>query len=130
VLQCVAICCNVLRCVAVCCTVLPCVAIRCSALQCVALCCNVLPFVAVRCNVLQCVAMCCGALHNPFHEAQESVALSGLSRFLDIGLSCRSLFTFVRLFYMSLVTDSSLFCSTQETYIHDVLFSNKRDTYT
>ena len=40
-LQCVAVCCNVLQCVAVCCSVL----------QCVAVCCNVLQCVAVRCFV-------------------------------------------------------------------------------
>ena len=37
-LQCVAVCCNVLQCVAVCCNVLQCVAVCCSVLQCVAVC--------------------------------------------------------------------------------------------
>jgi len=38
VLQCVAVCCNVLQRVAVCCSVLQCVAVCCSVLQCVAVC--------------------------------------------------------------------------------------------
>jgi len=61
-LQCDAVCCNVLQCVAMCCNVLQCVAICCNVLQCVAVRCSVftlgimyftlvsLLFVAVRCS--------------------------------------------------------------------------------
>jgi len=53
VLQCVAMCCNVLQCcVAGCCRVLQGVAVRCSTLQ----------YVAVRCSLLQSVAVCCSLL--------------------------------------------------------------------
>ena len=48
VLQCVAVCCQVLHLVAVCCSALQCVAVGCSVLQCVAVC----------FNVSQCVAVC------------------------------------------------------------------------
>jgi len=63
VLQCVAVCCNVLQCVAFTMT-LQCVAVCCSALhgvvftmtvQCVAVCYSVLQCVALCCSVLQCV---------------------------------------------------------------------------
>jgi len=63
-LQCVA---SVLQCVAVCCDLLCCdlnVLLRMHrvSLQRVALCCRVLQFVAVCCSVLQCVAVCCDLL--------------------------------------------------------------------
>ena len=82
-MQCVAVCCNVLQCA--CCSiswggihdcmvnaedkgevifVMQCVAVCCSVLQCqqcVAVCCSVLQCVAVCCSVLQCVAVCVAA---------------------------------------------------------------------
>jgi len=72
-LQCVAVCCNVLQCVAVCCSVLAhlqsptClglwyVAVCCSVMQCVAVCCSVLQCIAVTCSVMQCATVCCSVL--------------------------------------------------------------------
>jgi len=87
-LQCVAVCCNVMQCDAECCALMQSVArtawcvnimkprlIKCcmisisiglgllfSALQCVAVCCSVLQCVAVCCSVLQCVTVCYSVL--------------------------------------------------------------------
>jgi len=69
-LQCVAVCCDILRCVAV----LQCVLRNasslftcryfqgCSVLQCVAVCCSVMQCVAVCCSMLQCVAVYCSVV--------------------------------------------------------------------
>jgi len=57
-LQCVAMCCNVLQCVAMCCSASQCVALCCSVLQGVAVCCSVLQCVTVPCSVVRCVAVC------------------------------------------------------------------------
>ena len=67
-LQCVAVCCNVLQCVAVC-GKDKIVESKSLVLQCVAVCCSVLQWqdcwehescLAACCSVLQCVAVCCG----------------------------------------------------------------------
>ena len=76
--QCVAVCINVLQCTAVsytgcnrrvaCCSAFSQVsythvsAVCCSALRCVTVWCSVLQCVAVYCSVLQCIAVCCNAL--------------------------------------------------------------------
>jgi len=51
----------VLQCVAVCCNLLPRVAVCRSASQCAAVCPSASQYVAVCCSVLQCVAVCCSA---------------------------------------------------------------------
>ena len=79
-LQCVAVCCNVLQLCHICDAAavyeLLCIAVCCSVLRCVAVCCRMLQFchmcdaevvyellcIAVCCVVLQCVALCCSVL--------------------------------------------------------------------
>ena len=96
-LQCVAVCCDVLirrigytqqgllQCIVVCCSVLHCAAFCCSVLQCVAVCCNMLQCVADCGSVLQCVAVCCIVF---VREIGYGVASTG--RLLKIvGLFCK-----------------------------------------
>ena len=61
-LQCVAVCCNVVQHGAVWCSVMQCVAVRCSVVQRVAVCCSVLQCGAACCSVSQCIAVCRSAL--------------------------------------------------------------------
>jgi len=95
-----------LQCVAVCCNVLQCVAVRCSVVQFVAACCSMLQRVAPsaivcddkgqyrspHCSVLQCVAVCCRQLHlELLFRMMVCVPASPSSELLSNTVSCSML---------------------------------------
>jgi len=71
VLLCVAMCCRVLQCGAVCRNIIQCVAVCCHVLQCGAVCCNVMPCVAMCCSVLQFSAQGCEQVRK-FHAGRRT----------------------------------------------------------
>jgi len=90
VLQCIAVCCNVLQC---CngvekCTVTP--PTCADMLQCFAACCSVLQRVAACCSVLKCIAVCCSELKcaATSSEERELYIHTHCSVFQRVGVCC------------------------------------------